>query len=120
MTGGAIPAILPAEERRRQVRVTFSPVRRPRLRLDGHAYEVLDASLDGLRVRHADPARPALGDRLAGQLEWPDLEVPVPVAGRVVRVDSSEVALRCEQGQLPIGHILAEAARRRDAQEPPR
>ncbi len=110
----------PATDRRRQVRVTFSPVRRPRFRLEGRAYEVLDASLDGLRVRHADPARPTVGARMAGHLEWPDLEAPVAVAGLVVRVDASEFALRCDQGQLPIAHILAEAARRRDAQDPGR
>jgi hypothetical protein len=45
---------------------------------------------------------------------------PVTIAGRVVRVESSEFALRCDQGQLPIAHILAEAARRRDAQDPGR
>jgi PilZ domain-containing protein len=112
------PITQPAQERRRQVRVTFSPVRRPHLRLDGGTYEVLDASLDGLRVRHADPARPLLGDRMVGHLEWPGLGVPVGIAGLVVRVGPSEFALRCDQGQLPIAHILAEAARRRDAQEP--
>ncbi len=112
------PITPPAQERRRQVRVTFSPVRRPRLRLEGGTYEVLDASLEGLRVRHAEPARPRLGDRLVGQLEWPGLEVPVGIAGFVVRVESSEFVLRCDQGQLPIAHIMAEAARRRDAQDP--
>ena len=115
------PAVVPAtpigEERRRQVRVTFSPARRPRLHLDSGDYDVLDASLEGLRVRHADPTRPLVGDRLSGQLDWPDLGVPVAIAGRVVRVDLTELALTCDQGQLPIGHILAEAARRRDARD---
>jgi hypothetical protein len=100
--------------------VAFSPVRRPHIRIEGRTYEVLDASLEGLRVRHADPERPILGERLSGQLEWPDLGAPVAIAGRVVRVESSEFALRCDQGQLPIAHILAEAARRRDAQDPVR
>jgi hypothetical protein len=112
------PITQPTQDRRRQVRVTFSPVRRPRLRLEGGTYEVLDASLDGLRVRHTDPARPRLGDELVGHLEWPELEVPVRVTGLVVRVESTEFALRCDQGQLPIAHILAEAARRRDVQDP--
>lgn len=113
----SIPITRPARERRREVRVTFSPVRRPRLRLEGGTYEVLDASLDGLRVRHADPARPLVGDRMAGDLEWPGLERPLPITGRVVRVEPSEFALRCDHGQLPMAHIMAEAARRRDAQD---
>jgi hypothetical protein len=107
----------PGLERRRQVRVTFSPVRRPTLHLADGAYEVLDASLEGLRVRHAGPERPAVGDRVAGRLEWPDLVVPVAIDARVVRVASSELGLSCDRGQLPIAHILAEAARRRDALE---
>ena len=119
--GSSIPTPpSPATDRRRQVRVTFSPVRRPQFRVDGRAYDVLDASLVGLRVRHADPTRPELGDRMAGQLEWPDLGAPVALAGHVVRVEPSELALRCDQGQLPIAHILAEAARRRDVQDPER
>jgi hypothetical protein len=39
------------------------------------------------------------------------------VAGKVVRVGLTEFALSCEHGQLPAAYILAEAARRRDAQE---
>ena len=106
----SIPITRPARERRREVRVTFSPVRRPRLRLEGGTYEVL-------RVRHADPARPLVGDRMAGDLEWPGLERPLPITGRVVRVEPSEFALRCDHGQLPMAHIMAEVARRRDAQD---
>lgn len=104
-------------ERRRQVRVTFSPVRRPKLRLGDGVYDVLDASLDGLRVRHTDPQRPVVGGRVAGHLDWPDLGAPVAIAALVVRVEPTEVALSCDQGQLPIAHILAEAARRRDVRE---
>lgn len=107
------------EERRRQVRVAFSPARRPRLHLENGTYDVLDASLDGLRVRHADPARPPLGDQLTGQLEWPGVGTPITIAGEVVRVELTEFALCCAQGQLPVSHILEEVARRRDAREEP-
>jgi hypothetical protein len=112
-----ISAPITGQERRRQVRVTFSPVRRPKLRLADGVYDVLDASLDGLRLRHADPQRPSVGGRMAGHLEWPDLGIPVAIAALVVRVETTEVALSCDQGQLPIAHILAEAARRRDVRE---
>ena len=111
------PAPHTGHERRRQVRVAFSPVRRPKLSLPDGVYDVLDASLDGLRIRHANPERPRVGHRLTGQLEWPGLGAPVAIAARIVRVEPTEVALACEQGQLPIAHILAEAARQRDAQE---
>ena len=118
MSSSASPSMSPTgRERRRQVRVTFSPVRRPRLRLANGVYDVLDASLDGLRVRHTDPVRPPVGGRIAAALEWPDLSTPVVITGRVVRVEHTEFALSCEKGQLPVAHILAEAARRRDVQE---
>ena len=118
MAGSSPASALPhGQERRRQVRVAFSPVRRPKLRLAEGVYEVLDASLNGLRLRHADPERPTVGSRVSGQLEWPGLGAPVAIAGRIVRVEPMELALTCEQGQLPIAHILAEAARRRDVQE---
>ncbi|HUR95689.1 MAG TPA: PilZ domain-containing protein [Gemmatimonadales bacterium] len=118
MTGSIPTPSFPAgQERRRQVRVAFSPVRRPKLRLPDGVYDVLDASLDGLRVRHADPQRPAVGARVAGHLEWPDLGTPIAIDARIVRVEPSEVALNCDQGQMPIAHVLAEAARRRDVRE---
>ena len=89
------------QERRRQVRVAFSPVRRPKLRLADGVYDVLDASLDGLRLRHADPQRPVVGHRISGQLEWPDLGAPVAVAGRIVRVEPTELALALRPGPAP-------------------
>ena len=113
----SVPASMPGQERRRQVRVAFSPVRRPRLRLDDGVYDILDASLDGLRVRHADPTRPPVGDLLTGYLEWPGLDEPLAIEGKVVRVELTELALTYDGGQLPVSYILAEAARRRDVRE---
>jgi len=49
--------------------------------------------------------------------QWPDLEVPIAIAGRVVPVEHTEFALSRDQGQLPFAHILAEATRVRDARE---
>lgn len=112
----AATAHQPVAERRHHVRVTFSPVRRPRLHLEDRIYEVLDASLGGLRVRHADLARPALGSRITGNLHWMEDETPLPIRGTVVRVQPTEFALTCDEGILPIAHILSESARRRDLQ----
>jgi len=105
-----------AVERRHHVRVTFSPARRPRLHLADGVHEVLDASLGGLRVRHADPMRPELGGRIAGNLQWVDEGAPLPIRGTIVRVQLTEFAVACDEGVLPIAHILSESARRRDLQ----
>jgi PilZ domain len=111
------PTASPSDtDRRHHVRVTFSPVRRPRLQLADGVHEVLDASLGGLRVRHADPFRPALGTRVDGKLHWTDADNPLPIRGTIVRVQLTEFALACDDGILPIAHILSESARRRDSQ----
>jgi len=104
-------------DRRRHLRVTFSPVHRPRLHLAAGVHEVLDASLGGLRIRHADPVRPEVGQRLVGLLEWPGEEVPAAVGGPVVRVEATDVAIACDLGDLSLAYLLAESARRRDIQE---
>jgi len=106
----------PGTERRHHVRVTFSPVRRPRLELDDGVHEVPDASIGGLRVRHAYPDRPELGGRVTGSLQWVDTEKPLPIRGTIVRVQLTEIAVACDDGILPIAHILSETARRRDLQ----
>ena|SRR6266540_181617 len=104
-------------ERRQHLRVTFSPVQRPRLHLPAGVHEVLDASLGGLRIRHAEPVRPEVGHRLVGLLEWPGEEVPVPVGGGIVRVQATDIALACDLGDLSLAYLLAESARRRDLKE---
>jgi len=76
----------PGVERRQHVRVTLSPIRRPRLKLDDGVHEVLDASIGGLRVRHAYPDRPELGSRVTGSLHWVDTGKPLPIRGTIVRV----------------------------------
>ena len=105
------------KERRRHLRVTFSPVQRPRLHLPAGVHDVLDASLGGLRIRHADPIRPEVGQRLVGLLEWPGEEVPAAVGGPVVRVEATDVAIACDLGDLSLAYLLAESARRRDILE---
>jgi len=80
-------------------------------------HEVLDASLGGLRIRHAEPVRPEVGHRLVGLLEWPGEEVPVPVGGSIVWVQATDIALACDLGDLSLAYLLAESARRRDLKE---
>jgi hypothetical protein len=101
-------------DRRQHLRVTFSPVQCPRLHLAGGLHDVLDASLGGLRIRHADPARPGIGQRVIGLLEWPGEEVPAAIGGPVVRVQATDVAVVCDLGALSLAYLLAESARRRD------
>jgi PilZ domain-containing protein len=104
-------------ERRQHLRVTFSPVQRPRLHLPAGVHDVIDASLGGLRIRHADPVRPEVGHRMVGLLEWPGEEVPAAVGGNIVRVQATDVAISCDLGDLSLAYLLAESARRRDLQE---
>ena len=101
-------------DQRRHVRISFSPAQRPRLHLPDGVHDVLDASLGGLRLRHTDPVRPSVGMRAAGFLEWAQRSVLISLSGTIVRVGATDVALACDPGLLPLGHLLSEAAARRD------
>jgi len=100
-------------ERRRDVRASFLPNRRPLLQLSDGAFPVLDISLRGLRIRHFNPVRPSFGSRIEGTLQFPDHRPPVPVQGIIVRVQTADVAIMCDEGTLPAGWILEEAAHAR-------
>jgi hypothetical protein len=104
-------------ERRDHIRATFSPARRPRLALPDGTHDVLDASVVGLRLRHTDPVRPAVGTRVAGTLRFPDLRPSLALRGVIVRVAPADIAIACEDERLPVAWIMAEAARRRDTGE---
>jgi len=104
-------------ERRQHLRISFSSVRRPHLHLAGGVHDVIDASLGGLRIRHAESARPQMGQRLIGLLEWPGEEVPAAFGGPVVRVQPTDVAIACDLGDLSLAYLLAESARRRESFE---
>lgn len=114
MSQPSAPDGTPSRERRNSLRVTFSPVQRPRLHLQDRSLEVLDASLTGLRLRHADPDRPLVGAHLSGRLEWPDAGTSVPLRGTIVRVQPTEMGLAYDEGSVPLGYLLSESARRRD------
>lgn len=97
----------------------FRPFAAPHLHLAGGVHDVLDASLGGLRIRHAESARPQMGQRLIGLLEWPGEEVPAAFGGPVVRVQPTDVAIACDLGDLSLAYLLAESARRRESFEGP-
>lgn len=98
-------------ERRKHLRVTFSPLRRPQLTLPLGTHAVVDASLGGLRIAHSLPARPKVGARVAGTLEWIHGEPPLQLEGDIVRVDSDSFAMRCPPGAIPLGYLPWEQAR---------
>jgi hypothetical protein len=105
--------IATTQDRRREDRISFAPERRPRLVLPGGSYPVLDMSPCGLRIRHLDPARPPFGAQVTGELAPPDDRSSVGIVGLIVRVQAADVAIRCEEGIIPVAWILEEAARSR-------
>jgi hypothetical protein len=98
-------------ERRREIRISFTPNRRPGLVLPEGTYPVLDMSLRGLRIRHFEAQRPTLGSAINGTLQPADGRPPVAVHGYIVRVQAADVAIRCDEGTVPLGWILDEVAR---------
>ena len=97
-------------ERRRHIRASFAPTRRPSLHLPDGVHPVLDVSLGGLRIRHAHPVRPVFGARIAGTLEFIDHRPPLPLEGTIVRVQAADVAIACADGVIPATWVLDEVA----------
>ncbi|HKV75546.1 MAG TPA: hypothetical protein VJN95_13580 [Gemmatimonadales bacterium] len=88
-------------ERRRNERFCFAPADRPRLRLPDGTHPVLDASVQGLRIRHLLPERPQFGAHISGMLLFSDERAPHLVQGLIVRVQEGSVAIHCPPGVLP-------------------
>jgi hypothetical protein len=92
-------------ERRRHARVTFTPFQRPHLTLATGRYDVLDASLGGLRILHTSPARPQVGTQITGSLEWIHGDAPISLTGTIVRVSAEDFVIQYEQGVIPLGYL---------------
>jgi hypothetical protein len=92
-------------ERRRHARVSFTPFQRPHFLLPIGRHDVLDACLCGLRILHTSPARPAVGTRITGTLEWIHGEPPLSVTGTIVRVERNDFVIACEPGTIPLGYL---------------
>lgn len=105
------PPVPSTPERRKHLRVTFSPFRRPQLVLPLGTHPVVDASLGGLRILHTAPARPQTGSRVLGTLEWIHGEPPLQIEGEIVRVEPDGFAMRCPPGAIPLGYLPWERAR---------
>jgi hypothetical protein len=88
-------------ERRRNERYCFPPAERPRLRLPDGTHPVLDASVQGLRIRHLLPERPQFGAQVSGMLLFADQRPPHLIQGLIVRVQEGSVAIHCPPGILP-------------------
>jgi hypothetical protein len=97
--------------KRRSLRASFAPARRPHLNLSDGRHPVLDVSLHGLRIRHLEPVRPELGAHLTGTLEFPDSRPPLMLEGIVIRVQAADVVIECAEGVLPADWIMAEVER---------
>lgn len=98
------------DERRREVRVSFLPARRPQVHFGSGVYPVLDASPHGFRIRHADPVRPAFGADIEGSMVFFDARPPVAFVGVITRVQAADVAVSCPRVIIPQEWLLEEAA----------
>ncbi|HUL71192.1 MAG TPA: PilZ domain-containing protein [Gemmatimonadales bacterium] len=109
---GSSPTPEPVYSRkRRSLRASFAPNRRPHLVLSDGRHPVLDVSLHGLRIRHMEPVRPELGSHLSGTLEFPDPRPPLTLEGIVIRVQAADVVLEYAEGVLPADWVMAEVER---------
>jgi hypothetical protein len=109
--------VQPTTDRRRGLRVTFAtPERRPTITLGDGTHPIIDLAPQGLRLRHLDPVRPAIGHRLQGMVHAPDGSA-APVDGVVVWTSPTELGLSLDRAALPLGFVMALVARERDRAE---
>jgi hypothetical protein len=98
------------DERRRELRISFLPSRRPQVQLDAGSYPVLDASSRGLRIRHTDPVRPEFGADISGSLVFQDGRPPLTFEGVITRVQTADVAISCSRETIPPDWLREEAS----------
>lgn len=110
MTRPAIDPLASAhDDRRREVRVSFLPNRRPQVQFPTGTYPVLDASPHGFRIRHVDTVRPAFGADIEGALLFGSDRPPLHFAGVITRVQAADVAVSCARAVIPPEWLIEEA-----------
>lgn len=98
------------DDRRRELRISFQPNRRPVVHFASGIYPVLDASPHGFRIRHADAVRPPFGSDIEGSLVFPDDRPPLAFEGVITRVQAADVAVSCARAIIPQDWLIQEAS----------
>ena len=99
------PVVEGSTERRLDPRTTFPFQLRPVLRTRFARLEVINASNSGLLLVHTIPAKPRVGDRLDGVLEWPHDYSPIEFRGVVARVGAGDLAVTFHRGLIPFAYF---------------
>lgn len=97
------------DDRRREIRISFLPARRPQVHFGTGTYPVLDASPHGFRIRHVDPVRPSFGADITGSLVFHDDRPPLQFEGVITRVQAADVAVSCPREIIPSDWLIQEA-----------
>ena len=98
------------DDRRREIRISFLPARRPQVQFGSGTYPVLDASPHGFRIRHADAERPQFGADVEGDLLFQGDRPRLHFQGVITRVQAADVAVRCTRVIIPATWLIEEAA----------
>ncbi|MEO8201355.1 MAG: hypothetical protein ABI679_12590 [Gemmatimonadota bacterium] len=114
-----MPSVSTAPERRTDLRVAFLPHARPRMMLADGVHDVLDAAPGGIRLRHADLVRPAVGELVSGEVHDPRSGEVHPVIGHISWVGSTAIGVMLDEMPLPVGFVMRELAWLRDQSEEP-
>jgi hypothetical protein len=85
------------EHERAHFRIQYPMAARPRFRLGGEVYEVVDLSEGGLRFRTPQPLLLDYDQPLQGVIRFHRGEESA-VTGRVLRLDGRDVVLRIDSG----------------------
>ena len=94
-----------AADWRQDPRTTFPFQLRPVLRTRFARLPVINASSTGFLLVHTIPAKPNVGDRIDGVLEWPHGYSPVEFRGTVTRVGPGDIAVTFHRGLIPFAYF---------------
>lgn len=92
-------------ERRLEKRTTFPFQLRPYLRTRFARLAVINASHSGLLLAHTIPAKPRVGERIDGVLEWPHDYPPIEFRGTVARVGPGDIAVTFHRELIPFSYF---------------
>src|SRR5262245_32318546 len=92
-------------DRRLDPRTTFPFQLRPVLNTRFARFPVINASDSGMLLVHTIPAKPRVGDRIDGVLEWGHGYTPIEFKGMVARVGAGDIAVTFHKGLIPFAYF---------------
>lgn len=98
---------MPHDHDRAFYRLAYPAQVAPKFRQGTLAHRIVDIGEGGFRYAPTDGPWPAVGDSVAGVIEFTS-SAPLEVEGVVVRIQAGEIAVHCTPRPIPLAIVLRE------------